>query len=141
MGHSYEKSKKIANKTIIILGIITVFEVLFALLGKGYLVDGFEINGVIIALVMIVLSITKAYLIIYEFMHMKYEVPALVKTVLIPTGLLIWAVVAFFYEGNDWQKRRDLIHNKNMEEVNERVIKQEPVQEGMLESSETKKIG
>jgi len=141
MGHSYEKSKKIATKTIIILGVITIFEVLIALLGKGYLIDGVEIHLVPLSLSMIILSLIKAYLIVYEFMHMKYEVPSLVKTVLIPTGLLVWAVIAFFYEGNDWKARRNLIINKNKEEVNERVIEKSPTQEGMIEDFETKKIG
>ena len=41
MGHlTYGESKKLASKTIIILGIITIAEVLFALYGKGYLVEG-----------------------------------------------------------------------------------------------------
>ena len=117
MGHSYEKSKKVAYKVITILAVITIFEVLFALLGKGYIVEGFHINGAIMALAMIVMSLIKAYLIVYEFMHMKYEMPGLVKTVLLPTGLLIWAVIAFFYEGNDWKNRRTLIKDKNSETI------------------------
>ncbi len=117
MGHSYEKSKKVAYKVITILAVITIFEVLFALLGKGYIVEGFHINGAIMALAMIVMSLVKAYLIVYEFMHMKYEMPGLVKTVLLPTGLLIWAVIAFFYEGNDWKNRRTLIKDKNSETI------------------------
>ena len=116
MGHlSYEDSKKIATKTIIILAIITICEVLFALLGKGYIIEGVHFPGWITGGVMIILSVVKAYLIIYEFMHMKYEVPGLVKSVLLPTLLLVWAVIAFSYEGQDWQKRRDLIDNKNSE--------------------------
>ena len=35
MGQSYEQSKKTATKIIVILGIITIAEVIFALLGKG----------------------------------------------------------------------------------------------------------
>lgn len=135
MGHSYEKSKKIANKVILILAVITICEVIFALLGKGYLVDGFHINGAIIALVMIVMSLVKAYLIVYEFMHMKYEMPGLVKTVLMPTGLLIWAVIAFFYEGNDWKKRRNLISDKNAETI-EMLSKPKVVQEKKIEHSD-----
>lgn len=106
MGHSYNESITIANKTIVILGIITVFEVCFALLGKGYLIHGFHMPHWLIGGVMITLSIVKAYLIIYEFMHMKYEVPDLVKTVLLPVVLLVWAIIAFSMEGNYWQNRR-----------------------------------
>jgi cytochrome c oxidase subunit 4 len=133
MGHSYEKSKKIALSTILILAAITIFEVLFALTGKGHMFGGkLMMPGYVIALVMIVLSLTKAYLIVYEFMHMKYEVPGLVRSVLLPTLLLIWAIIAFFYEGSDWQKRRDLILQKNNEKVQTRQLDQQSEQTGMV---------
>lgn len=140
MGHSYEKSKKIALSTILILGGITIFEVLFALTGKGHLFGGkLMMPGIVIALVMIVLSFTKAYLIIYEFMHMKYEVPSLVRTVLLPTVLLVWAIIAFFYEGSDWQKRRDLIIQKNNEEAQSRKLEKDDEQTGMILMEQNKK--
>jgi len=114
MGHlTYEDSKKLASKTIIILGIITVVEVLFALLGKGYLKEGFEINGAILGGVMIIMSVVKAYLIIFEFMHMKYEIPGLAKSVLFPTLLLVWGAIAFTWEGAYWHNSRKDIKDKN----------------------------
>jgi len=117
MGHlSYDSSKKIATKTILILAAITVFEVLFALLGKGYLVEGVHISGWITGGMMIFLSIVKAYLIVYEFMHMKYEVPGLVKTVLLPTLLLVWAIIAFLAEGNYWLKSRERVKSVQVQE-------------------------
>ena len=136
MGHSYEKSVKTAYKIISILAVITVCEVLFALLGKGYLIEGFEFAGWIIAGVMIIMSIVKAYLIIYEFMHMKYEVPGMVKSVLLPVGLLVWAIIAFFYEGTDWVARRNLINDKNNETIE---TKAKPMQQGMVKEIQTKK--
>lgn len=113
MGHlSYEASKSIATTTILKLAAITVFEVFMALLGKGYIIDGVHFPWYIMAILMIGMSIVKAYLIIYEFMHMKYEVPGLVKTVLLPTLLLVWAVIAFLYEGNYWNDSRQEVINK-----------------------------
>ena len=44
-------------------------------------------------------------------MHMKYEVPGLVKTVLLPTMLLVWAVIAFLAEGNYWNNLRGNVKN------------------------------
>ncbi len=111
MGLSYSASKTIATKTILILAGITIFEVLFALLGKGILVDGVHFPYYVTGFVMIVFSVVKAYLIIYEFMHMKYEVPALVKSVLVPTLLLVWAVIAFLVEGRNWLNNRANAHN------------------------------
>jgi len=118
MGHlTYTESKKVANKIIVILGVITIIEVVVALLGKGHLIEGVTLPGALLGGLMIIMSIVKAYLIIYEFMHMKYEVPGLVKSVLLPVFLLVWAVIAFAWEGSDWNKRRTLIKDKNKEEV------------------------
>lgn len=117
MAHDYNTAKKIVLKTIIILGVITLVEVLIALTGKGYVVEGLKWPVWLMAILMITLSLTKAIYIIFEFMHMKYEVPSLVRSVLLPATLLIWGVIAFLYEGNDWGKRRELIENKNKESV------------------------
>jgi cytochrome c oxidase subunit IV len=117
MGHGYEESKKVANKIISILAFVTIIEVIFALLGKGYLVSGVHFPHWLIAFAMIGGSVYKAYLIIYEFMHMKYEVPGLVKTVLLPTLLLVWAIIAFTMEGSYWQNNRTKFNNKLSKEV------------------------
>jgi cytochrome c oxidase subunit IV len=119
MGHDYLAARKIVFKTILILAVITVVEVLFALLGKGYIIPGVFISGWIIGGVMIILSATKAYFIVYEFMHMKYEVPSLVKSVLLPTFLLVWAIVAFLMEGKYWNNSRAEIADKNRIEAGE----------------------
>jgi cytochrome c oxidase subunit IV len=136
MGQSYEKSKKTATKIIIILAIITVAEVLFALAGKGYIVEGVHVNLYIMGGVMIIMSLVKAYLIVYEFMHMKYEVPGLVKSVLLPTLLLVWAVFAFFKEGEYWKNRRGEIMDKNMDKIEVPV---ESSQQGMLKEIDDKR--
>ncbi len=112
MAHDYETSKKTAVRIITILAIITIAEVTFTLLGKGYIFESVEFWPPIIALVMIIMSIVKAYFIVYEFMHMKYEVPALAKTVLLPTLLLLWAIAAFLFEGKYWNVRHDEVKQK-----------------------------
>jgi len=118
MSHlTYDQSRQIATKTILILGVITIFEVIMALLGKGYLIEGVTLPHVLIGGLMIVLSVVKAYLIIYEFMHMKYEVPGLVKTVLLPTLLLVWAVIAFLAEGDYWNSSRSRVKNPVKTEI------------------------
>ena len=125
--HTYEESKGIARKTIIILAIVTVIEVLIALVGKGYLFPGFvpyeynmgsiPIGRAIMYLAMISFSIYKAILVVFEFMHMKYEVKGLMRSVLLPTALLIWAIIAFFMEGNYWRNSRADIEMANKEQV------------------------
>jgi len=123
MAHmTYEESKKSAFKIIIILAIITIVEVLFALLGKGYLKEGIEFPPVLMGGVMIIMSVVKAYLIIFEFMHMKYEAPGLAKSVLLPTLLLVWGVIAFSWEGSDWFQRRNLIKTSNEQPVKDTKV-------------------
>lgn len=113
MSHlSYEEAKKTAFKGFVLLGIVTVVEVIIALLGKGYIIDGFHLPRAIMYLAMIILSLYKAYFIVYEFMHMRYEVPGLVKSVLLPTLLLIWAIIAFFSEGHTWNVWRANIQDR-----------------------------
>ncbi|MFT4567519.1 MAG: cytochrome c oxidase subunit 4 [Saprospiraceae bacterium] len=119
MAQDYQASKKTAVKIISILAVITIVEVAFALLGKGYIIDGVHFPLIVLGGIMIIMSIIKAYLIVYEFMHMKYEVPALMKSVLLPTLLLVWAVIAFLAEGSDWGDRRDLIKEKNEASIKE----------------------
>lgn len=118
MGHlSYEESKKVVFKGLILLGVITLIEVFIALLGKGYIISGFHLPWYIMYVAMIGLSLYKAYFIIYEFMHMRYEVPGLVRSVLLPTVLLVWAIIAFFSEGAYWGERRGQIKDFDAEQV------------------------
>jgi cytochrome c oxidase subunit IV len=113
MGHlSYDEGKKVVFKGLILLGVITLIEVFIALLGKGYIVEGFHLPVWLMYFSMISLSLYKAYFIVYEFMHMKYEAPGLVKSVLLPTLLLIWAVIAFFSEGRFWKRERAFVNDR-----------------------------
>ena len=48
---------------------------------------------------------------------MKYEVKGLMRSVLLPTALLIWAIIAFFMEGNYWRNSRADIEMANKEQV------------------------
>ncbi len=123
MAHlSYEESKKRVYYGLILLAVVTLVEVIISLLGKGHIIPGAEDYAAIIygaGLIIIVLSLYKAYFIIYEFMHMKYEVKGLALSVLLPAVLLIWAIIAFFQEGNSWKNRREQIKEKNAEPVEE----------------------
>ena len=121
MGHSYTESKNSNQNDIDFGRHYHRRGDFFALTGKGYIINGFHMPHWLVGGVMIVMSVVKAYLIIYEFMHMKYEVPALVKTVLIPTLLLVWAIIAFTYEGSYWQNARSKTHNLKSTATTEQV--------------------
>lgn len=123
-GHlTYEEQKKLVFNGLILLGVITIVEVLFALFAKGHLVSGvaFGKSGgfgqYLYMLVMIAMSLYKAFFIIFQFMHMGHEVRGLKYSVLFPMVLLIWAIIAFFQEGSRWGASRQLIKDKNEEHV------------------------
>lgn len=117
MSHlTYEEAIKKVYKGLWLLGAVTLVEVTLSLFGKGYIISGVEQYKPVLYIVglgLIVLSLYKAYFIIYEFMHMRYEVKSLALTVLLPTLLLVWAIIAFFQEGDSWKDRREQIEEKN----------------------------
>jgi cytochrome c oxidase subunit IV len=110
---SYEEGLAVVKRGFWLLGAITVGEVLVALLGNGHVIDGFFLPKWIMYPVMISMSLYKAYWIVYNFMHMAYEVKGLAMSVLLPCLLLVWAVIAFFQEGGSWGARRAQILKKN----------------------------
>jgi cytochrome c oxidase subunit IV len=115
---SYEESKKLVFKGLILLGIVTLVEVFIALIGNGHVIEGMEWPTWVMYPLMISLSLYKAYFIVYEFMHMRYEVKGLAMSVLLPMLLLVWGIIAFFQEGNSWKDRREQIKEFDQKEVN-----------------------
>lgn len=102
---SYEESIKLVYKGLGLLAVITVIEVLFSLAGKGHIpgltfLHGSRIAVYLVGAVLIGLSLYKAKYIIFEFMHLGYEVKGLSWTILMPMLLLVWAIIAFFQEGS-----------------------------------------
>jgi len=135
MSHGYEHAKKIALKTIIILAVVTVIEVLIALTGRGFIIEGVYFPWYLMNLAMICGSLYKAYLIVGEFMHMKHEVRALGMTVVLPTLLLIWAIIAFMYEGGAWKGNREKVQERN------KIVTEHSVQpQGMLIDKEVRHL-
>jgi cytochrome c oxidase subunit IV len=128
---SHEEGIKVVKKGFILLGCITVIEVLIALLGNGHIIAGLHLHKAIMYPIMIGFSLYKAYYIVYNFMHMAYEVKGMAMSVILPMLLLVWAVIAFFNEGSSWGARREFVQKRNQIVVP--VVK--PV-----ESSQTKPV-
>ncbi len=96
---SYQEQKSTVWKTTGILAAVTIIEVLCALF--------LPVPYFMIAILMIVMTLLKAFYIVGVFMHLKYEVKNLILTVLIPVTLLFWAIVAFLWEGDWWKTARE----------------------------------
>ncbi|GIV32166.1 MAG: hypothetical protein KatS3mg030_468 [Saprospiraceae bacterium] len=109
---TYEEQKKLVFYGLKVLGIITIVEVLVALLARGHLIPGVEFTGFmhyVYMFLMVAFSLYKARFIVYYFMHMAHEVRSLRWSVLLPTLLLLWAVIAFFQEGSAWRENREKV--------------------------------
>ena len=85
-----EKIRKILNTTLL-LSVVTSIEFLltFTLPRSSFLI-----------FLLVSLTFIKAFYIIAEFMHLKYEAKALILSISIPTLFLIWFVISILYEGN-----------------------------------------
>ena len=99
---SYEDSIKAAYRGLYLLGAITLAEVIVSLF-VGPISPIFK---VIAGLVLIAMAAYKAYFIVGDFMHMKFETKSLAMTVLLPLLLLVWALIAFLQEAGSWGARR-----------------------------------
>lgn len=75
-----------------ILGIITALEFLVAFTVP------LEMEVTRIA-IFVGMTIVKAFYIVGEFMHLKYEVKVLIWSILVPMIFIVWMLVAFVYEG------------------------------------------
>ena len=105
----YNDSSKDVLKTIIILSVVTVAEVGLAISYDHFM--GAEGKGKwLINLIMAVASVIKVYFIMGTFMHLKHEKKWFIITVFAPFSFLIWAIIAFTYEGASWQAMRGLLN-------------------------------
>ncbi|NJC25168.1 cytochrome C oxidase subunit IV family protein [Neolewinella antarctica] len=110
---TYEEQTAAVWKGLGLLAVVTLVEVALSLLKAAEWAKGYESIFAIASILIIVLSIYKAYFIIFEFMHMAYEVKGLAMSVLLPVFLLLWAVIAFFYEGDAWKNNRETVNERN----------------------------
>lgn len=92
-------------RATIILSIVTIIEVAIALFYMQIYPNG-DGPRMLLNVGFIMMSLLKAYFIVGEFMHLRYETRALIITILAPLFFLIWFIVAFLWEGAEWQNNR-----------------------------------
>lgn len=62
---------------------------------------------------MIAFSLYKAYYIVGEFMHLGHETRGMAFSVVLPTLLLVWGIIAFLWEGDAWRSNRKKVEDKD----------------------------
>ncbi len=73
-----------------ILGVVTAIEFLLAFTMP---------RGILLYSIFVGLTLVKAFYIVSEFMHLKYEVKTLIWSILLPIILMVWLIVALLAEG------------------------------------------
>ena len=94
-------------KTTGILAVVTIVEVGIALIYDFFFHGSMGLR-MALNIFMILATLLKAFYIIAIFMHLKYEKKALVATIILPTAFLIWAIIAFLWEGDAWLQLREI---------------------------------
>ncbi len=103
----YNSQVKAVWRATIILSVVTVVEVMFALLYMN-MYPNHDGPRMLLNSFFILMSLAKAYFIVAEFMHVRYETRALTLTILVPLFFLIWFIIAFLWEGAEWLNNREM---------------------------------
>lgn len=77
-------------RVAVYLGVLTAVE--FAV---AFTIDA----GALKTAIFIGMTIVKAFYIVGEFMHLKYEVKVLIWSILIPMIFVVWLIISLIYEG------------------------------------------
>lgn len=81
-------------------GIWKVFFILCALTAVEFAFAFMMEPGTLRNSIFIILTLAKGFYIVAEFMHLKHETKSLIWTIMIPTILLAWLLVALLVEGS-----------------------------------------
>jgi hypothetical protein len=92
----YKSSVAAVWRATWILGVVTVVEVAVAL------ILGPHLPKILINSFYVLASLAKAFFIVGEFMHLKYEKRAFMISLGVPLIFLVWAIIAFATEGHSW---------------------------------------
>ena len=123
-GQSFDK--KAIWRTFRVLLLITVVELILAI---GYYEIEFQnkhlvkhiLNGVFI-----ILTLTKAFYIIAEFMHLGHEIKNLILTLGIPALLFVWFIIAFLWDGGSYKDLRNNYDSNHLEKSKQKVEQKKP---------------
>src|SRR5215216_4843975 len=95
-GHEPTFSTKAIWRTFWILLIITCIELIIGM----FIAPHYHAYKVFFNILYIFLTLTKAFYIVAEFMHLGHEIRNLVMTIIVPLFLFVWFVAAFLWDGD-----------------------------------------
>ena len=100
-GHTYESHSKRIWQVFIILSVVTLVEVILGIIKPDFLMLTYFISLKLINWIFILLTIYKAYLITWAFMHMEDETKGLRRAVVwTGTFLIIYLIFILLTEGD-----------------------------------------
>ena len=100
-GHTYQSHSKRIWQVFIILSVVTLVEVILGIIKPDFLMLTYFISLKLINWIFILLTIYKAYLITWAFMHMEDETKGLRRAVVwTATFLIIYLVFILLTEGD-----------------------------------------
>lgn len=92
--HDSSSAKKRIWNVFIILSVLTIVEVIFGYIRPRFFVETTFINTPILNWLFIILTIVKAYYIVWAFMHMEHETKGLRRVVVWTAVFLICYLIA-----------------------------------------------
>ena len=88
-------------RTALILGIITAIEFILAFTME---------RGTLLVTIFVSLTLVKAFYIVGEFMHLKYEVKTLIWAIALPVIFICWFILSMLMEGSSVEHLRTWVH-------------------------------
>jgi cytochrome c oxidase subunit IV len=104
-GHGTEPSfsTRAIWRTFWILLIITCVELVIGM----FIAPHFYNLKIFFNILYIFLTLTKAFYIVAEFMHLRHELKNLIMTIVVPLFLFVWFLAAFLWDGASYRELRD----------------------------------
>ena len=109
--HASFDAKPIWRTFWILLGITMVELVLATIHLKTGFPNKYVLNGIYL-----ILTCSKAFYIIAEFMHLRHEIKNMIMTIAVPALLFVWFIIAFLWDGNSFKDLRNRYDSHHLEQ-------------------------
>jgi cytochrome c oxidase subunit IV len=120
--HAPSGSTKRIWRTFWVLSVITLIE-----LGLGLAMYAMEMGPFLLwttKIIIILLTLAKAFYIVAIFMHLGDEIRNLTMTIIVPLLLFIWFIIAFLWDGDSWRTLRNTDAGSRQEQIHQEKLKE-----------------